>query len=500
MNKALQLRILICSVFLLFLSCSTAQGKKDTLAAIDLKVEQLMDDFNIPGVSLAIVKDHKPFLAKGYGIRHLETKAPVDEHTLFSIASCSKAFTAAGLAHLVEAGRLDWERPVSEFMPDFKMADDYATTNITVKDMLAHRSGLARNDLIWYNSGLDRFQIFDRLAYLPMSNPLYKNYEYNNVMYVVAGVILEKIAATSLEDYITKNILQLLEMKETVWFNADMKQSGNYATSYLPDEEDNLIASELYPHGDVTAAAGGIKTSAQDMTNWLIFQLNKGTFKGRSIIAEKLVDEMQKGNVLIRDSNTKEIGAMAYGLGWARYLYRGHDFVDHTGAREGYWSQVNLLPKDGLAIYVNSNSGAASTAFVEALSYTLTDYLLGLPPIDWSQRNWEKQKKGEEERAMMKAKMEEALSSTLKPEKEVKAYTGTFQHPAYGNLVISVESGGIKALFRGTEYLLLAQPGGLFFGKSGNEHILLGFRIAANGTIDSLQTDFQGASVQFLKK
>lgn len=480
-------------IFLLYSLGLKGQANAETLTLIDSLVKQKMKKWKVPAVSLSIVKDSTVFLTKGYGIRNLETSAPADEHTLFGIASNTKAFTATGVALLVEQGKLDWDKPLVEYLPDFKMQDSYATQHIAMRDLLSHRSGLPRHDMLWHSSGLNPHQIYERIQYLPATEPLYKTFQYNNVMYVAAGVALEKISGFPYEEWITTELLRPLGMTETIWFDKDLRSSTNFAAPYLSIEGDLKVAPVL-PHNDVTNAAGGIKSSAKDMANWMMFHLNKGKLNAQQLIRPRLVAEMHTGQIMVREANSFEKGAVLSGLGWMISTYKGHNYIYHNGARPGYWSHIALMPKEGFSIYVNSNIESNSVHFVEMLAHTLTDYLLEFPETDWQSIYWNRQAQMEQQQKMQASYDPPAQE----PNKALNAYIGTYEHPAFGIITTQLEDDSLIANFRQQDFQLRALGGDNFAGKTGDNFVILKF-LSSEDSVNAVESNMQGVPIEFKK-
>lgn len=262
----------------------------DTLSELNSFVNNMMGEWKVPGAALCIVKDGKLYYANGFGVKDIKTKAPVTANTLFGIASCSKSFTSACFSILADEGKLDWNKPIKEYMPDFQLYDEYATRNMTPRDIVSHRSGLPRHDYVWVSSDLSRQQMFDKLKYLPPTKAIYNQYQYNNLMYMAAGVLIERLSGKTWEQFVTEKILQPIGMKSAVLTYSEMLKSTDYALSY-DDEKNPEKEAGFSSNVDAIGPAGSIKANVTEMANWLILQLNKGKFDGKQIVSEKNLAE-----------------------------------------------------------------------------------------------------------------------------------------------------------------------------------------------------------------
>ena len=355
----------------LFVSVGFAQKKTaaslpaDPLAGFDSFVNQMLIEWRVPGASVAIVKDCKLLYAKGYGFKDLKNNMPVTEKTLFPIASCTKSFTAAALAILVDEGKLDWNKPVKDYMPDFQLRDEFATRTITARDLVSHRTGLARHDWTWLYANLDRQGLYNRLKYLPFSKPLYAQYQYNNLMFMTAGVLIERISGKSWENFVREKILQPLNMKQTVLTYPELFQTTDYSLSYR-DNEGQWTEQGFGSNVDAIGPAGSIKSNAVEMANWLIMQLNKGKFDTKQVVSAANLKENHTPHIIVSPAEVtfNELGYASYGMGWSINTYRGHLRLAHNGSIEGYRSQMTFFPHQNIGVVVLTNTGAVDYYFV----------------------------------------------------------------------------------------------------------------------------------------
>jgi CubicO group peptidase (beta-lactamase class C family) len=356
---------------------------------IDVYVESVQKAFEVPGIALAIVKDGKVVLAKGYGVRKLGEAAKVDEHTTFGIASNSKAFTATALGMLVEEGKLEWDAPVIRYLPWFRLADPYVTRELTVRDLLVHRSGLGlgAGDLLWWpTSTYNRKEIARRLQYIPLVTSFRSTYAYDNVLYLVAGELIETVSGLSWEDLVSTRILARVGMTDSKPRHSDATGEGNIAATHA------AIDGKVRPiapfSSDNTNPAGGINASAADMAKWMMTQLDSGRVAdGTRLFSRQTTSQLWRVITPLPIGNRPpelaplQANFMGYALGFEVRDYHGYKLVQHTGGLPGYVSKVAMIPelKLGVAVLTNQESGAA----FESIVYQVLDSYLGVQGKDW---------------------------------------------------------------------------------------------------------------------
>ncbi len=411
-------------------------------AALDALITTTMQDWKVPGASVAIVRGDQVFLAKGYGFRDVELKKPATEKTLFRLASVTKSFTAAGVAALVTQGKLEWNKPVRDYLPEFQLYDKDLTARVTPVDLLSHRTGLPRHDALWYyNRDLSREELIHRLRYLEPSKDLRESFQYNNLMFLTAGYLTGRTLDTSWEEAIRKLIFQPLSMTASNFTIEAMEKSRDHAAPYQKDKQERV---QRVPHytGNNIAPAGQINSNAEEMGRYLLMLLNGGSFEGRQVLSEADVQKMISAQMVVSgppDPRYPELGDSAYGLGLSVSSYRGHRLVHHGGAIDGYRSNLALLPEDKVGVVVLSNLGGVG--FADAVTYDLFDRLLGLPPRDWSRRFLEDERKGKAAQDEAEGKGYTARKTGTQPSHPLTEYAGHYEHPGYGTVRIE-QSGG----------------------------------------------------------
>jgi CubicO group peptidase (beta-lactamase class C family) len=423
------------------------QKAGDPLAGFDEWVEGLRKEWKIPGLAVAVVKDGQIVHAKGYGLRNVEKNLPVTADTLFAIGSNTKAFTAAGLALLVAEGKLDWDKPIREYIPSFKMWDDYVTERMTPRDLVTHRSGLPRHDLLWYGSSLTRKQMFERLRYLEPSRGFRDRYQYQNLMFMTAGYLIEQITGQLWEQYTGKRFFEPMEMRTS---NFSVAEMSGAADASLPYEEDKGNVKVVpYRNIDQIGPAGSINSSVREMAAWLIVQLDKGKYKDKQVIPEAQLRITQSPQTVIPPSPTApaydELFYNSYAMGWVISAYRGHLMQLHGGGIDGFISQVSMLPKQKVGVVVLTN--LSPNAATDVIVYNVYDRFLGLQPVDWNQRRKEERAKAREAQEKAQKDSEAARKKDTHPSHALAEYAGKYEHPGYGTLTLAENSGSLKASY-----------------------------------------------------
>jgi CubicO group peptidase (beta-lactamase class C family) len=416
---------------------------KAAVAGFDGFVDEAIKKWEVPGLALAIVKDGQVVLSRGFGFRDVKNKRPVTSRTLFAIGSCSKAFTTFVMGTLVDEGKLDWDTPLRTYIPELRMFDRTLTELITPRDLVTHRSGLPRHDALWYNATLSRKQIVDRLPYLEPSEPLRNKFQYNNIMYMTAGYLVERLTGKTWEDAVRARVFEPLGMTNTNFSVQDSQKSADHARPY--DDRDDKIVE--IPFRDISNAgpAGSINSCVDDMAQWLVVQTHKGDYGSRSLISPAVLADVHSPHMTMSvPQERKEIAPAGYGLGWLISDYRGHRRVSHGGAIDGFTAQTTLFPDDGLGIVALANMNG--TALPEMLTRHAVDQVLHLPPIDWSGEELDKKTKGKAATKEAKAKKNTVRKPGTSPAHKLQEYAGDYEHPGYGLLRVELRDG--KLAFR----------------------------------------------------
>ena len=438
-------------LFLIFAVATVLSGAGATalraqtvdLEGLDAMIAQAQEDWPVPGLAVVIVKDGEAVLMKGYGERELGGGEPVDEHTLFAIASNSKAFTSASLAMLVEEGKLSWDDPVRKHLPYFQLYDPYVSQEMRIRDLLSHRSGLGTfsGDLLWYGTGYTPEEVVRRTRYVPQAGSFRASYGYSNLMFLAAGEVIAAVSGMPWADFVESRILTPLGMDRTVTSTAALPRTENVATPHK-NWTDRVEPIEWY-NWDIMAAAGGIISSVSDMARWLELQLGNGEAEGLRLFSEDSSWEMwtvhtpRAVSAGSRDSSPST-HFRGYGLGWGLNDYQGRLIVSHGGGYDGMFSRVVLVPEEDLAMAVFTNS---MTSISTAITNTILDAYLGGESQDWSRTllmNWRSARSGFEAR---QDRFEEERMEGTHPSLELEGYAGRYGGPMYGDGTVSFEDG-----------------------------------------------------------
>lgn len=346
---------------------------------IDRIVDRALKEFQVPGGAVGVIVDGKLVYAKGFGYRDLEKQLPVTPETLFAIGSCTKAFTTFVLGSLVEEGVIEWDDRVIKHLPDFRLSDDYVTKNLTIRDLVTHRSGLARHDDVWYNTSLSRTELYHRLKDLEFESGLREKFHYSNLLYALAGLLIERVTGQSWENEVQKRIFTPLGMKFSNFSVDDSQKSNNFALPYEEQKED----VKKIPFRNICSIgpAGSINSTIVEMAQWVQLHLSNGTLMGKELIQESTLNEMHTLQFANADFPKNKTYILGYGLGWFIGNYEGHYLVEHSGCIDGFFAITSMLPHDkiGVIILTNSNSGGD---FVKEVSKSIFDCLLGIEKID----------------------------------------------------------------------------------------------------------------------
>lgn len=427
-------------------------------SAYDLEqdVTRTMKAFDVPGIAIAVVKDGQVIAARGFGVRKLGEPAKVDGKTLFEIASNSKAFTAAALAMLVDEGKLKWDDPVVKHLPDFQMYDAYVTREMTVRDLLTHRSGLGlgAGDLLWWpTTNFSTDEIIEKLRYIRPATSFRSSYAYDNLLYIVAGKIIAQKSGKSWGDTVRERILTPVGMSTTTTSLAENEGNPNASNAHSKIK-DKISAVKSMPVANAVGAVG-INTNAEDIAKWMQVLLDGGRVAGAKgadgkelrLWSEAQSREMWTAQTPMKINTPKgplastKPNFYAYGLGFQLRDYKGQLVAMHGGALQGFYSRVLLVPESklGIAILTNAESGGA----LSALQYRLMDqYMTGSTPTDWIKLVADVE---EEAHAKELARLKSASTtraSTAKPSLALSAYEGQYEDPWYG--IMNVKRNGNK--------------------------------------------------------
>jgi CubicO group peptidase (beta-lactamase class C family) len=419
-----------------------------SLAGFDSLTNDAIKAWEVPGMAIAIVKNGEVVFAQGFGLRDVERKLPVTPRTLFAIGSCTKAFTTFVMGTLVDQGKLEWDTPVRNYIPEIRFYDHVATELITPRDLVTHRSGLPRHDLVWYNSNLSPKEIVCRLPYLEPSETLRSKYQYNNIMYVTAGYLIERLTGRSWDNAVSERIFKPLAMTGSNFSVKDSQKSADFAKPYA--ERDEKVVE--IPFRDITnvGPAGSINSNVMDMARWLIVQTHKGKIGDTQVISPAVLADIHTPHMTTgAQADRPEIAPAGYALGWSLVDYRGHRIVAHGGAIDGFVAATTLLPDDGVGIVVFANKGG--TGLPQIITRHATDRILGLSTIDWSGEELAKVKKSKAADKEAKTKKETVRKSGTSPAHKLEEYAGEYENKGYGIVKVELSDGKLKFAYNGIE-------------------------------------------------
>ena len=462
------------------------------LADLDALVARELAAWKVPGVGLAILKDGRPLLVRGYGFRDVDKRLPVTAQTRFAIASNTKSFTAATVALLVDEGKLAWDKPVRTYLPDFQLQDLFASEHITPRDLLCHDSGLPRHDFVWYGAKLSREDLIHRLRYLEPSKDFRSTWQYNNLMFAAAGFLAGKAAGTPWETLVHDRLFVPLGMTRSNFLPGALDPGDtDFALPFSKDHQEKVNAIPFYADDPALGPAGMIYSTAEDLSHWVAMKLAHGQYAGRQVLTAAQIDTMQTPQMPMPSAHLDpELGDSTYGLGVILSTFRGHRVVLHGGNINGFSSQVTFLPDDRIGVVTLANLD--NSPFPNVLAREIFDRLLGLPPIDWSGRT---RRRTDEAKAAEEGARQENLSPRkpdTHPAHPLDDYVGTYTHPAYGTVEIAragngleMRSHGCKIALRHFHYEVFDTP-----EESGNalEKGKVMFHTNWNGEVDSVSS------------
>jgi CubicO group peptidase (beta-lactamase class C family) len=442
-------RPLIALVLVLVASVTLpAAAAPPSTAALGADIGRARHEFEIPGLAVAVVKDGRTALLEGYGVRRAGEAAPVDADTLFAIASNTKAFTAAALGLLVEDGRLAWDDPVTRHLPSFQMYDPYVSREMTIRDLLTHRSGLGlgQGDLLYFPpSTFTAKEIVEKVRYLAPAASFRSRYAYDNILYIVAGEVVAAASGKPWAAFVRERLLAPLGMERSVPTGSAIPAGANLASPHA--RVDGSIRTVAPDAGDNIAAAGGIHSSARDMARWMSALLEAAGPAGASgsrVLSTRLVREMTSAETPMPITDPPAPLAalkprfLAYGLGFSLRDYRGRKLITHTGGLSGMVSRLALVPEEGLgvAVLTNQESGGGR----DAITYGLLDAFLNAPATDWVGPFREAARLSERHAREVEARQSAARAGGSRPSLPLARYAGHYRDAWYGRITIDDEA------------------------------------------------------------
>ncbi len=470
-------------------------------------MEQVMKDWNAPGIGVGIVVGDKLVFAKGYGYRDYGMKLPYTTTTTQPIASNTKLFTAVAVGMLVEDGKLRWDEPIKRFDPSIRFYNDELDNSVTIRDMLSHRSGVTRHDFIWYKSDFTRRELWDRLRYLEPTAPIRTKFLYNNLMFTAAGQVIEDLSGKTWEEFVQTRIFDPLGMSRSTLTIEDNLRGPEPGVPYSEHRDSTELYRQPYYTAEVAIApAGAINSNIEDLSRWVIALLNDGKLEGRQVIPEAAIRETMTPAFALPNSALESRGwgenlNQYYGMGRWVSSYRGHLLSGHGGDLPGFHSQISIMPNDKIGVIVLV-IGDHIAPLYNGLTFSIYERLLGLSPTPWSDRLNEARLKNKAAGTQARAVAEVGRIAGTKPSHALEEYAGEFAHPAYGVVTVSFADSGLHFEFHGIKMPLTHFHYDRFDTPDDEEDgkFSLNFQTSPMGEIDRIEISLDEAAVTFTRR
>lgn len=481
---------ILASLFCTLLLTTNAQKADKRLAGLDTMIQRILTEWNVPGVSVTVVEKNKVVLAKGFGYKDYENRVPVTENTQFAIGSCTKAFTASLVGFALQEKGIDLDVPVHTYFPALQFLDPNLTANVTLRDMLCHRTGLPRHDYSWYSgAAIARDSLIHNIRFLEASAPLRQNFQYNNYMYMAVAGVLEKLYGKTWEELIEERLFTPLAMKNssTGLIGVDGDFSYGYVYKNGSIQKVDFLTKEMKG----IAPAGGISSTAKDMARWLLLWTNQGRLEDKEIIPSRFYQQAISSQMIasanLPNPKMTDYYFFNYGLGWYVANYRGHYGVGHAGNVNGFSSFTSFLPTDSIGIFVSSNQN--NSAVPRILTNILIDRM-----IEAGYRNWNAILK---QPVANKEAVPESNMPVTQPSHPLHQYNGIYKNNGYGNITIQAEQGKLTGTFNRWKlniqhhlynYFTFSVNATVF---DGSEAIRGEFKVGADGNMEALTLPYE---------
>ena len=507
MNTQIRKIFTFFSAFLFSIHCFAQNPEVlSKLQGLDEYMAKVLREWNVPGACIGIVKNNKLVFAKGYGYRDYGKKLPVTPNTLYQIASNTKLFTTIAMGMLVRDGKIEWDRPVRNYVPSIKFYNDELDNTITIHDMLSHRTGISRHDLIWYKSDFTRKELYEKIRYLEPSQPLRQGFLYNNMMYASAGYIIELLSQKKWEDFVRENIFVPLGMNNTVFSISDMKKQDDYGVPF--NERRDTTTLYQIPYYEETGGmgpAGSIISNVENMSHWLIALMNDGLYEGKQVLpSSALKSSLEPSVALINTSIEKgytELQSPVYGMGRQMAAYRGHLLTFHGGDLPGFHSQISFMPQDSIGVIV-FEIGNQGQPLYNIITFNIYERLLGMTLTPWNERRLKEHieaKKADKE-GRQKAIVGQVKGT--KPSHPQEDYFGQFENPAYGIIRIDKKDSAMQFTLHNIQLPLSHFHYDRFDTPNDEENGLYSLNYYTNpqGDIDRLVVSLDENEATFVRK
>lgn len=415
--------------------------------SLEVYVQRGLKAWDLPGCAVGIIKDGQIVMAKGFGVRDIQTNLPVNDHTQFMIASNTKAVTGMAIAQLEGEKKLSLDDKVTKWLPSFRLYDKEASRMVTIKDVITHRLGFETflGDFCHWSTSTSRQQVIEKMAHIKPPYQFRDKYGYCNAGYTVAGEIMQKCLNISWEEFVTKNYIEPMGLQETQALTKDFGKSGNYCQPHTW-YKGQMIRLAI-PNIDNLAPAASICTSVSDWSRWVLMLLNGGSMDGKQIIPASAIQKSMEPVSIIGSARSRfnRTNFSLYGLGWNLQDYEGRKIVSHTGGADGFVTSVTLVPQEKLGIIVFTNSD--HNGLYQAIKWEILDAYLALPYRNYSDAYLQRKIKEQEQTMQWLGAVKDTIQKAIAPTLPLKAYTGRYQHEVYGEMEIKLEEGQLKVYF-----------------------------------------------------
>jgi CubicO group peptidase (beta-lactamase class C family) len=414
-------------------------------AALDTILREALRAWKVPGAAVAVVQRGRVVYLKGFGVRELGGDRRVTPDTLFALASCTKAFTTTALALLVDEGKLAWDDPVRKHVPFFRLADPVADAAVTLRDLVSHRTGVGSHDLLWYRSPWTQDELIRRIGRVKPSKPFRTAYQYQSVMVMAAGRAVETASGERWDQFVRRRLLGPLGMTGACFTTAEVLRSPDHASPHRQTSAGKVEVIPWYPMPRPDPA-GSLCASVRDLSQWVLFQLGDGTFRGKRLVSARNLAETHAPQTIMHLEGSGRAFQphtiqMSYAMGWVVQDYRGHLLVSHGGAIDGFRAHITLAPNDQLGIVLLNN--LQGTQLNLAVSNSIVDLLLDLGTTDWNTYMLDVVKKEEAAKKESARRWRESRRRGTRPSRALSAYAGSYEHPAYGTARVVWKSGAL---------------------------------------------------------
>lgn len=456
-------------------------------------VNELMETWKVPGIAISILKNREVILSEGFGKSNIENHLKTSPGTIFGIGSTTKSFTTTALGILVDRHKLEWDAPLKKYIPEFNFSDFFTTEQITPLDLVTHRTGLPCHEFMWVlNNFKSRRELVEKLQYLELNAPIRTTFQYNNFTFVLAGYLIERITNMSWEDFITKNILHQLEMKNTCFSFFDSQKSNDFSFSYK--EKNDSVEKMKNIDDTIMNPARGIYSCLTDMTKWIEINLNKGKYKDKQIISKDTLFKIHSPHIIIPIQKlSNEFSYNHYGMGWRVEPYKGHYMIHHGGRVNGFSANISFMPLDNIGVVILSN--LKDNPLPHILLINIYERLLNMDITDWNARFLNHIKKTKEfEKTDIKNSNKNQVHNS-KPIHKIEDYVGCYKNDGYGILKIVKNDSKLKIIAPKETFILEHIHFNVFEFRNENAEKLYIYKVNFitdyNGKVNSVSIPFE---------